>query len=668
LKAASDDRIAESPSAQQAPDRQPPERRGYLLRAAALVGCELVGLMAIVRAYQVAQTTLSGSSEFAWFWAGMFLLELPLVGWMAQRATPQSVRTALLILYGFVSYAPKLLRDSTAPIYYDEFAHWRETYEVLHTGKLFQKNPIVPIVAQYPGFHASTAAVVHATGLSIWQGGTLLLMILHVALVLGVAALADALFMDNRTASLIAVLYGLNSSFLYFDTQYAYESMALALAVWTLVAYVRAIRSQPGGERRAWGILTVVLSATTVVTHHLSTFTLILIMTLVALAMSVPWLAREEKWARTTATAWSLTILAALMAGAWFFLVAPKTLSYLSPYLSQGLSELMQVAQGTSSSRHLFAASLSPRWEQYSAYLVTVLAFVAAVGGLLLIRAHIKHGRLDAGRRRALLSAFVLLGLAYFPSTVFIFSPTGAQGARRSWAFTWIGLCMLTGPAAVWLIDRTARRVRRWRRVSMWSGLVAGLAIAMVGGTAAGLDASYRFPGPFLYGSDARSVTPELLGASAWFSARFGSGNNLVTDRYTGLVFASYGLQDPATPWSGFPTYDLYLAKTGSQIPSTLLSELSYSHYDYLIVDRRMEFNLPEVGIYFVPNEPAGLDVPHGGKPIFYGRLGKFDSIAWLTKVFQSGNYSVYRFDLPAARAGYDPKPPSARGKLLVTP
>ena len=62
------------------------------------------------------------------------------------------------------------------------------------------------------------------------------------------------------------------------------------------------------------------------------------------------------------------------MAGAWFHFVAPATLSYLSPYLGEGLSELMQAAKGSGAARQLFGASLSPWWEQRSAYLVTVFA------------------------------------------------------------------------------------------------------------------------------------------------------------------------------------------------------------------------------------------------------------------------------------------------------
>jgi hypothetical protein len=604
----------------------------------------------------------------------MFLIELPLVGFVARRATPRIMRTALLTLYGVVSFAPKLLRSPTSPLYHDEFAHWRETHDILVTGKLFQANPIISIVARYPGLHAATAALVNATGLTIWQAGTILLILFHGTLVLGIAMLAQSLGLNDRTASVVAILYGLNSSFLYFDTQYGYESMAITLVVFTLVAYVRAIRSPPGRGRAAWCVLTVMLAAGTVVTHHLSTLTLVLIMTLVSLAVSLPWLSRSDGWRGTAATAWGLTLLTALMAAAWIHYVAPTTLSYLSPFLGEGLSELVQVVKGAGAPRQLFGASLSPWWEQKSAYLVPVLALILTVGGLLLTRARIRGGRLVPGRRRALVLAFALLGLVYFPSTVFILAPAGAEGARRSWAFTWIGLCMLAGPAVVWLIDWAGRRARQWVRVSLYSGLIGSLAISMIGGTAAGLDASYRFPGPFLYGSDARSITPELLALSEWFSQRFGTGNNIVTDRYTGLVLGSFGLQNTASPSPGFPVYNLYLAKPGAAIePAFLLFDLSLSDYTYLIVDNRMAYDQPELGIYFTPDEPTSQFRSQGGRPVFYGRLQKFNTIQWMVKVFQSDNYSVYRLVLPAAQAGYEHHPPTLRGKVpqgkfLVTP
>jgi hypothetical protein len=626
---------------------------------------QVAGMSAIVRGYQIAETTVSTPSEFIWFWLGMFLLELPLVVLLARRATSSGLRTALLVLYGIVSYAPKLLRSPTGPVYHDEFAHWRATYEILSTGQLFRPNPIIPIIADYPGLHATTAAVVNFTGLSIWQSAILLLIFFHVMLILGMSMLASSLGLGSRTAAIVAVLYSLNSSFLYFDTQYAYESMGITLVVWTLVVFVRALRATSARERTSWCILTVALAAGTVVTHHLSAFTLVLIMALISLGMSLPWLAKAPRWGRTALTAWGLTMSAAVVVGCWFVFVAPATLSYLSPFVGQGLSELMQAASGAGGARHLFGQSLSPWWEQKSAYAVTLLALCLALCGMLLIQHLLKRRRLPRGPRRAAFCAFAMLGLVYFPSTVFILSPSGAEGARRSWAFTWMGLSILMAPVIVMLLDAAGRRVRRAARTGPRMALLAVLAVGLVGGTAAGVDASYRFPGPFLYGSDARSVTPELLDTSSWFSTHFGIENNVVTDRYTGLIFGSYGLQNPDSPSSAFPAWDLYLAKPGSPIePSFLQFDLSLSNYNYLILDTRMAYEIPELGVYFTPNDPPSV-TPHDGKSPFRATIPRYNLVSWLIKIYQSDNYAIYKMNLQPGTINLQTRPPTSHGKVL---
>src|SRR5260370_37953658 len=116
----------------------------------------------------------------------MFLSALPMDGLLGRRGHPRVARTASLILFGMVTNAPKLMRDPTLPVYHDEYAHWRETYDILATGKLFGPSPIIPIISRYPGLHEATAALVHATGLTIWHADTILLYILHVTLIPGI--------------------------------------------------------------------------------------------------------------------------------------------------------------------------------------------------------------------------------------------------------------------------------------------------------------------------------------------------------------------------------------------------------------------------------------------------------------------------------------------------
>jgi hypothetical protein len=623
-------------------------------------------MAAIVESYLVAQTTVTGEAEFVWFWLGMIAVELPVIAVLARRATSAATRSALIVVVGFTSYAPKLLRDPGAPIYHDEYAHWRDTYDIIASGRLFQPAQIIPIIARFPGLHAATAVIVDITGLSIWQAATVLLLVCHIALLLGVAVLARAVGLDSRAAALAAVFYGFNPSFLYFDTQFAYESMAITLFVWTLAAFAQAIRAGRGPRRRAWCVITAVLGLGCVITHHLTSIELTMIMALVSAALSLPRIARSEGWRDTAAVAWGLTAFVGAAISAWIAFVAPGTIAYLSPYVGTGLSQLMHMAAGAGSGRQLFSASLSPWWEHETAFGVTIVALGLAVGGLLMLRRWLRDSRLPAGGRRALLLAYAVVGMMYFPSTIFILSPAGAEGARRSWAISWIGLALLAGPVAAWLADWAGRRARVLTRAAVWLMLAAVAATSLVGGTAAGLDASYRFPGPYLFGSDARTDTTELNAMTQWFLGRFGAGNHVITDRYTGLLVSSYGLQDTAQPSSGFPVWDLYTDKPGQPLgPPSLISSLTSADYRYLIVDKRMATDVPQLGVYFEGTEPGGFVLPDG-QPIFKGRLAKFGEVPWMSQVFESDNYAVYRMNLPATSTVYQVRPVPLRGKLAV--
>ncbi len=630
-----------------------------------VAACEVVGMAAIVKSYLIAQTTVSDEAEFIWFWAGMNLMELPLIALIARRRTGAAARSALLLIIGFTSYAPKLLRDPSAPLYHDEYAHWRATYDIIASGRLFEPAQIVPIIARYPGLHAATAVIVDVTGLSIWQAGTILVLLCHVALLAGIVTLARAIGLDSRAATLAAVAYGFNASFLYFDTQFSYESMSITLVVWSLAAFAQAIRAQSGPHRSAWCCLTVMLSFGCAITHHLTTVELTAVMLVVSVALSLPRAARSDGWRGTAVTAWLLTAFTLAAILGWIAFMAPATVAYLSPYLGTALSQLTQMVSGASSGRQLFSASLSPWWEHVAAFGVTLVAFVFAAGGLML-RRWPRNGRHAAGRERALLLGYATVGLAYFPSTVFIFSQAGAEASRRSWAISWIGLAVLTALSAGWLVDWASLRRRAVARWTAMGVLTAMTATALVGGTAAGLDASYRFPGPYLYGSDARSDTPELNAMAQWFLARFGPGHRMITDRYTGLEMASFGLQDTAMPSAAFPIWDLYTAEPGQPLgPPFLFTLLAQGHYRYLVVDKRIAVDVPLLGIYFEGNEPGDFVLPDG-QPIFSGRLAKFDEVPWMSKVLESGNYAVYRMDLPAGDQPYQATPVPLRGKLTV--
>jgi hypothetical protein len=341
-----------------------------------------------------------------------------------------------------------------------------------------------------------------------------------------------------------------------------------------------------------------------------------------------------------TATAWALTLGAAVLTLGWLCWVAPKTAGYLDPYLAKALAQFAGLAgEGGTGGRTLFKASVAPWWEQKAAFLAPVGALLAVVAAAWRLTARRDH---DPVNRSAAL-AMLLLAAGYFPAAALILTPSGAEGARRSWAFSYLGIALVVAPLVVALLDRFARVAG--------PALIALFTVMMVGNVAAGMNPSYRFPGPFVYGSDTRALTPEVLAAADWLRDTQGRGLRIVADRYSGLIFGSLGGQFPVTGSVTFPTYDIYLAQPGHPVPPALIGQLRSWRFGYLIVDKRMAREVPEIQIYFENNEP----IAHDGHPGFtLAQLTKFDRTPWTIKIYDSDDIAIYRFDF--ASLGFVPR------------
>jgi hypothetical protein len=567
-------------------------------------------------------------SPFGLFWSGMLIFTLPAVWWAVRAASSARLRLAVLVGYGGFTYLPKLLRNPGGPLYHDEFAHWRQSREIVLDGRLFEQNPIVRVIGDFPGLHSMVASLATLTGLTIWHAALLVLIAAHVLVVLGVLVLAEEIWRDSRIAVTAAILYSLNSSFLFFDTQFGYESLAIALYVWTLAALYRAMRGPAARSRAGWSLVTLMLAGATIATHHLTALGLIATMAIICGVTTIRAVRRRVPGAATW-TAWTVSAAAAALVTGWLCWVAPRTAGYLDPYLGRAVDQIAGMASDGDGGRTLFNQSIAPWYERYAAFLAPAVAGIAMLAAVLRLRR--RRGEDPVARSGAI--AMLVLGAAYFPAALLILTPSGAEGARRSWAFSYLGIALVVAPVIVALLRRSV-----WIR----AGLLGLCAVVLVGNTAAGMNPSYRFPGPPVFGSDTRAATPEVLAAASWLRATQGRGLRILADRSSGLIFGSYGGQNPVTGSVTFPTYDVYLAQPGRPVPASLIGQLHAWDFGYLIVDRRMATEVPEIGIYFETNEP----IRHDDRPAFtLAQLTKFDGMPWTIKIYDSGNIAIYRFD-----------------------
>jgi hypothetical protein len=258
---------------------------------------------------------------------------------------------------------------------------------------------------------------------------------------------------------------------------------------------------------------------------------------------------------------------------------------------------------------------------------------VGAAAGLCLLRR--QRPRTSAA------PALILFGLGYFLSIPFMFTEYGNEGARRSWAFTYVGLTVLIAP----VIPHLLRRAVLWHPAgrSVVGGVVVALCTVLVGNVSMSMNELYRFPGPYVYGSDTRSLDGEVMQMVDWMRTTQGTGQNVVADRYSGLALAAFGLEWPAEVSWAFPLWQLYFTV---HLPSAaLLQQIQHSHYRYLVIDKRMARYLPRVGVYFERGEPNAITRT---TPPPAAALDKYETLPWVIKIYQSENLEIYRFNFAA--------------------
>lgn len=619
-----------------------------------LVASAALGIVIIGWSYRLSAQGASSAVYYLVFWAGLLLGALPAAGAMIARSSSPARRVWALGLLAVLTAVPKYLRNPDGPLYHDEYAHWRQAVDVLSSGHLGEPNTIIPIVQYYPGTSALTAGVQQLTALSVWQAGELVVLSAHVLSLFAALVLVGTILGSVRAGAVGALVYALNSSVLYFDTQYAYESVAIACYLWVLALAALAARESHRARRWLYIAGSLLVAGASVVTHHLTNLALIGTLLLISGIVLISRILRRRSVGRAHSTGrsvsaqilavphpepvptarhlsawWTVTAGTIAMAAAWLLLAAWPTVLYLSPYAGTSVQQLGQIASQGDGGRELLAASVQPLWERgLSALAPVLIGVICLVGGWILWR--------ERRRWLADAQALALFGLVYFPSVLFILAPMGAEGARRSWAFTYIGVALMVALVFQRKVGVWGRRLGERARAVVVMLLVA---VVMVGNVGAGLNDPYRFPGPFRWGTDTNSasaearVIAELLGGQA-------GAVRAVSDRYTGLALSAYGGIWVATPSFGFPAAEL--AQTDQDPTPELAAMLATSHIDYLIVDLRMSEQPAYNGDNFGNSDP----LPGRATPVQY--LERLDDVSWASRVMTTEHLRVYRLDMSA--------------------
>lgn len=577
-----------------------------------------LGMLSVAYMYTSARNGATGTEIF--FWLGLLLIFVPAVVRLISSSASRFERISLVCIVAICFYLVKVIGNplSFSPV--DEFLHWRTADDIARTGHLFGENAVLPVSPFYPGLEIVTNALSRLSGLSTLNASIIVVGVACLVTILSLFMFYELITKSARVAGIATILYMTNQHFLFYDTQFAYGSMALPLATFVLFAMAR--HETVNSDHRRITLAAWIALGAVVVTHHVTDFVLdgFLLLWTVTYAFQHPAHLRQSNLAKTA-------LFGIFISLAWISLKGNPVVEYLSSYLSSGLSELGQVLTGTSSARHFFtdyAGQQAPLWEQIMAISSVALTLLALPFGLLCLWQRYRYN--------ALACALGMASLFYPISHVFRLTNSGSEISDRAVAFLSISIsCVLAiFITQFWPIQRLSLK-----QVSL---ITCAIAVMFVGGTILGSGPPWaRTPGPYLVVAGSRSLEPEGIEAAIWARSYLGPNNRMATDLINQTLMSTYGDQRLVT---GIEDHiNVTLVFFSSSLGPDEVSILRSAHVRYLVIDLRLSTALPRYGIYFEQGEVGSFQHT---KPIPLEALTKFNTIPQINRVFDSGDIVIY--------------------------
>lgn len=566
------------------------------------------------------------------FYSGLAIIYAAPAFRMLSAGAHRKERLALVLMLGMALYAVKVMHEPTMFTFHDELGHWRTTSDILTSRHLFSNNPIVSAYSYYPGIEIVTAMLVKLTGLSIFQAGVLVVGAARFVFAGSLFWLLEEALGSAWLAGIAAFVYMANPSFLFFDAQFAYESLALPMATVALWLIARGVRAR---GRAAWApaLLAAAVLAAVVPTHHMTSY--MLVATLAAWTVASVALRRQEL---------QISIRRVIIAAALSFVLVlnwnrsvagtatSRELGAIPHEVFGGLRDLLL---GSSGGKHLFQASAGqaaePLWAQVLGFASVLLVLLALPVGIWAMR--------GAARRSSFMLVLGAAAVLYPVSLVPRLTQGGTETSARAAEFVFFGvaaavagslLFLRLGPSGGSLQSPAAsRRVTR-------ALVTVGLTVVFIGGFIVGWAPWSRLSGPYLPAAGDRSVGAQGVAAAVWARGHLPVGSRIATDETDALLMGAYGGLEPQGGLiEGLHVSSLFFSPTfGSNSRRIITGD----KLKYIVIDKRLARGLPLRGFYFEADE---TNAHSNFKPLSRVALEKFNRSS-LARIYDNGDVVIY--------------------------
>lgn len=580
------------------------------------------GLFLIAIAYSASRIGQAWAEPL--FWIGLLALVAPIVFRLASREAGRQERIALAALLGLALYAVKLLHSPFTFTFADELPHLHNLNQILQDNRLFQGNPLLPVTPLYPGLESVAAALADLSGFSPFLSSVLVIGAARLLIMLALFLFHERVSGSSRAAGLAAAFYIANSNFLFWSAQFAYESLALPLAVFFGFVLACQEKEQDGPARVGLKMLALATLLSVVITHHLTSYALVAFLWLASVAGALVRFLSPDEQRRSRLDTWGLALFSLVTTVFWLAYAASQTFNYLDPIFGSLARSIFELVARGEPGRELFQTNsgyVAPLWER-----------LVGIGSVILVLIGVPFGLLQIWiRYRNNILAIVLAGasLVYFPLLMLRFTPAGWEPSNRSSAFLFIGIAFVLAIGAE----------RFW--LSRWSGWASRLAfttcaaLVFIGGVIAGWPPALRLSQPFVVYAGEIPLVPQGLTASRWARQHLGPGNRIAADESNARLLLAYGDQHPLTGRSGGIRYLFF----SNQIDWGELQILRENEVAYVAFDRRRISWDNMQGLYFYPAR-GGED---GGRGLMEPESYlKFERQEGVSRIFDSGNLLIY--------------------------
>ena len=581
----------------------------------------------------LGRRSIDGAHSLFWLsFCGVFIG--PVLRGVAVR-TSRTERILMILIASMLTYLVKLIYAPTSFAHFDEYLHWSSLSSMLDTGRVFNQNTLLPISTFYPGLELSAAALKLFSGGDDFIAPAILIGIARLVTALLIFRLVERLTASSRTAGIAAFVFMGNPSFVLFDQQFAYESLAFPLFCGCL--FLSCGINRPHSSCIETSMITIallILILGLTVTHHLTSY--ICACYLIAFLLCDYIMGRREQWLSALFIGFSVIACPIL----WSRLSGAPTQSYLGASLLLASADIFNLLSGEVRLRGFFASTVGPPTPfalKLGGIVGTALVAIGlatgyfraiqrGIGSALSLNPIILVKRLSS--KRVISSALVVLAgsALLFPVTVALrLTPYGWEIGNRLGPFVFVGVAIVLGVAVryFWQINPSA-----FVTVGLASAVVTIIFSGMVAGW--GVDA---LRGPYQVSADALSIERMGITASKWTATRLGTGNRFGSDRVNQILLAGYGKQISLTSLSDSIEISRLFINDGWSAEAAHM--VSKAQLDFILVDLRLTGGRPKFG-YF---DNATID-PR--QKLQARSLLKFNGINGVSRIYDNGYIIIY--------------------------